>query len=348
MKLIKNIILFLFIQINLCSYSQGVDKYGRISSGSGMQTLNQSQRDLLASPAAGFVIWCSNCGLRGELQVYDGVSWINTIGGTAANAFTAPIISTTAANAISGTSASSGGSITSNGGSAITASGVCWSTSTNPTISDNFTTDGSVSGSFSSTMTGTFVSQTTYYVRSYATNAIGTTYGNEVTFVYFPVGLAYQGGKIFYVFGPSDPGYVAGETHGLIAAVNLLTPAIGVKWSTVNITTGATANGFGAGANNTILIVQNDSDAIAAKLCSDLSITSGSDVFDDWYLPSKAELSKLHTVYTQINNSWTNNSYWSSTEENNTNVAMIRFYDGGYFTGLKTTNTAFVAAIRKF
>lgn len=348
MKWNKFLLLILFFQINLCAYSQGLDKYGRITAG--MQTLNQSQRDLVESPTAGLLIWCSNCGARGELQVYDGVSWINTIGGSATNAFTAPIITTNTTYAISGTSASSGGTITSNGGSAVTTSGVCWSTATAPTLSDSFTTGGTTSGSFTSTMSGTFTSQTTYYVRSYATNAIGTTYGNEVTFVYFPVGLAYQGGKIFYVFTPSDSGYVAGETHGLIAYVNLVSPSntLGVKWSNSNIVTGATANAYGAGANNTVLILQNDSNAIAAKLSSDLSVTSDGVTYDDWYLPSKVELQKLYSVYNQINNGWPNHSYWSSTEENDTNAAMIRFYDGAYFTGLKTSNNAHVTAIRKF
>lgn len=348
MKLINFLGLLLFLQINLCGYSQGLDKYGRITAG--MQTLNQTQRDLVASPTAGLLIWCSNCGANGELQVYNGISWINTIGGIASNAFTEPIISTNAANAISGTSAISGGTITSNGGSAVTASGVCWSTTTGPTLSDSFTTDGTTSGSFSSTMTGTFASQTTYYVRSYATNSVGTTYGNQVSFVYFPVGLAYQGGKVFYVFTSSDPGYIAGETHGLIAAVNLVSPSntLGVKWSGSNVVTGATANAYGAGANNTVLILQNDSNAIAAKLSSDLSVTSDGVTYDDWYLPSKIELQKLYTVYKQINNGWPNHSYWSSTEENDINAAMIRFYDGAYFTGWKTSNEAHVTAIRKF
>ena len=53
-----------------------------------------------------------------------------------------PILTTTAISAVSATSSASGGNITSDGGAIITARGVCWSTSSNPTISNNKTTDG--------------------------------------------------------------------------------------------------------------------------------------------------------------------------------------------------------------
>ena len=74
-----------------------------------------------------------------------------------------------------------GGDITDNGGLNVTARGVCWSTSTNPTVADSHTTNGSGTGSFSSSITGLSVS-TTYYVRAYATTTAGTGYGEERTF----------------------------------------------------------------------------------------------------------------------------------------------------------------------
>ena len=46
--------------------------------------MSAGQRDAIVSPVAGLTIWCSNCGVRGELEVYDGVSWTNMIGGTTA------------------------------------------------------------------------------------------------------------------------------------------------------------------------------------------------------------------------------------------------------------------------
>jgi uncharacterized protein (TIGR02145 family) len=79
------------------------------------------------------------------------------------------------------TNASSGGNITDNGGSTVTSRGVVWSTSPNPTISDNKTSDGSGIGTYGSSMTA-LSPGTTYYVRSYATNSMGTAYGNEISF----------------------------------------------------------------------------------------------------------------------------------------------------------------------
>jgi len=94
---------------------------------------------------------------------------------------TTPTLTTTVISAITNNSAKSGGNVTDDGGSTVTARGVCWSTSQNPTITDDFTTDDSGTGSYSSSLTGLF-SETTYYVRAYATNSAGTAYGNEVSF----------------------------------------------------------------------------------------------------------------------------------------------------------------------
>jgi Fibrobacter succinogenes major domain (Fib_succ_major). len=78
-------------------------------------------------------------------------------------------------------SAVSGGTITSNGGATITVSGICWSTSLNPVATGSHTTDGTITGTFPSTMTS--LSQgTQYFVRAYATNSVGTAYGNELSF----------------------------------------------------------------------------------------------------------------------------------------------------------------------
>ena len=90
-------------------------------------------------------------------------------------------LTTTAISSITGTTASSGGNITSAGSATVTARGVCWSTSVNPTIANSKTIDGADTGIFTSSLTG-LTAGTTYYVRAYATNSIGTSYGNQVSF----------------------------------------------------------------------------------------------------------------------------------------------------------------------
>jgi hypothetical protein len=79
------------------------------------------------------------------------------------------------------TTASSGGNITDAGGSSITARGVVWGTTSGPTIAGNKTIDGTGTGSFVSNLTG-LTPSTTYYLRAYATNSSGTSYGNELSF----------------------------------------------------------------------------------------------------------------------------------------------------------------------
>jgi len=92
-----------------------------------------------------------------------------------------PTLTTITANSIAQASALSGGVIYSDGGASVLAHGICWSTSTNPNLSNSFTNDGSGKGTFISSLTG-LIANTTYYIRAYATNKIGTAYGNQVSF----------------------------------------------------------------------------------------------------------------------------------------------------------------------
>lgn len=94
---------------------------------------------------------------------------------------TLPTITSNNITNVTQTSAVSGGNVTSDGGGTVTSRGVCWSTNQSPTISDMHTTDGSGLGVFTSNITGLCVN-TTYYVRAYATNAAGTSYGEQKTF----------------------------------------------------------------------------------------------------------------------------------------------------------------------
>jgi len=97
-------------------------------------------------------------------------------------------VTTTTTTNITSTSAKSGGIVTSDGGSSITARGVVWNTQGTPTIPLSTTTsNGSGNGSFSGTITN-LTPNTVYFVRAYATNSIGTVYGNEVSFKTSPTG----------------------------------------------------------------------------------------------------------------------------------------------------------------
>ncbi|MCK9414523.1 MAG: right-handed parallel beta-helix repeat-containing protein [Prolixibacteraceae bacterium] len=89
------------------------------------------------------------------------------------------LAATNPVTAITQTTATSGGNVT--GGASVTARGVCWSTSPNPTIANSKTTNGTGTGTFTSSITG-LTAGTLYYVRAYATNSGGTGYGTQVSF----------------------------------------------------------------------------------------------------------------------------------------------------------------------
>lgn len=95
-------------------------------------------------------------------------------------------VSTTSIAQITHFGALSGGSIASNGSAPVTARGIIWSTATNPVVNlSTKTSDGTGTGQFSSSMAD-LTPGTLYYVRAYATNNIGTTYGDEKTFTTAP------------------------------------------------------------------------------------------------------------------------------------------------------------------
>ena len=125
------------------------------------------------------------------------------------------------------------------------------------------------------------------------------------------LGSTHEGGKIFYIFQPGDPGYVAGETHGLIAAPS------DIPSNTFRILFGCygdvgTSTALGTGAANTTKLIAGCNDAVnAAKLVD--ALTDGG--YTDWYIPSKDELNLLYLNRNLVGNfsNWPN-WYWSSSE----------------------------------
>ncbi len=92
-----------------------------------------------------------------------------------------PTVTTASASSIGTATASSGGNVTNDGGATVSAHGIAYGTSPNPTISGSTVTSGSGTGSFTSDMSG-LTRNTYYYVRAYATNSVGTAYGNQIGF----------------------------------------------------------------------------------------------------------------------------------------------------------------------
>lgn len=93
-----------------------------------------------------------------------------------------PTVVTASATAVTATTAVCGGNVTTDGGYTVIYRGVCYSTTPTPTTASPHTTDGGGTGSFVSNLTN-LTPNTTYHYRAYATNATGTVYGEERSFV---------------------------------------------------------------------------------------------------------------------------------------------------------------------
>jgi hypothetical protein len=208
------------------------------------QTVTQSQRNLL-SPVAGQVIACSNCGVAGELQVYNGSTWTTLTGGSVS----APLA----------------------------------------------------------------------------------------------LGDAVQGGKVAYIFQSGDPGYVAGQVHGIIATTSDQSSSAdwGCSGSYIN---GADGTALGTGFQNTEDIVKGCTTAgTAARICNNLE--SGG--YSDWYLPSVDEMVKVVAAKTYIGGINNTAYYWSSSERLDTEAYRVYGTGGTYLSYYKTT-TYSVRCIRLF
>jgi hypothetical protein len=90
-------------------------------------------------------------------------------------------VTTSGATAVTSISSLLGGSVTSEGNSGVHERGLCWSTSPNPNVSNSKIINGFGIGSYSYSLQG-LTPGTTYYVRAFATNYKGTSYGNQISF----------------------------------------------------------------------------------------------------------------------------------------------------------------------
>jgi uncharacterized protein (TIGR02145 family) len=157
---------------------------------------------------------------------------------------TIPNLTTSSISSITYNSAVSGGNISSDGGAAVTARGVCWSTLQNPTTADSKTTNGSSTGNFASNLTGLEPS-TSYYVRAYATNSVGTAYGDQNSFTTNATTPSLSTNNITII-----KAYTAVSGGNISSDGGASVTARGVCWSTLQNPTTAdskTSNGGGTG-----------------------------------------------------------------------------------------------------
>lgn len=237
----------------------------------------------------------------GEILYWDGNQWqllppgsygqtLNICNGVLTWGGCPPLVSTdsvfTFSGSNSGSSRTGTGTVSNAGGSPVTARGLCYATTPLPTTANSVVNSGTGTGNFSANLTG-LSAGTLYYVRAFASNAAGTSYGNQVSFT--PL-----------------PGYINNSNQ--IVTVHPTDNFTG-KWSNTQTFIGIQSGNDGA--INTAAIVSNQGNGTyAAKVCSDL-IAYG---YSDWYLPSYSELLVLNGNKTTFNMTLNSGDYWSSNE----------------------------------
>ena len=316
-----------------------------IANTSGIATnMTNAQRQAISNPAAGLQVFVTDFD-GGSFMFYDGTKW-----GTLSFTKTipdAPTIGTATLGNAQATVPFTAPS--SDGGSAITS----YTATSSP---------GAITGTISQSGSGSIIvtgltNSTAYTFTVTATNVFGTSLAsgasNSVTPQVAVVGDFYGGGVVFYIFGSGDTGYIAGETHGLIAAVQ--DQSSGIRWyNGSNTTTGATATTIGTGSANTDAI-------IAAQGATETSYAAGlaraytGGGYTDWFLPSKDELNKMYLNRATINTTAASNSgsdfgnsyYWSSTEVDGDYAWSHSFTSGVQYSLIKNY-TFYVRAVRAF
>lgn len=201
-----------------------------------------------------------------------------------------PTITTNSISNITNTTANSGGNVTSDGETAITARGVVWSTSQNPTIIlTTKTTNGVGNGMFTSDISGLNPS-TTYYVRAYATNSLGTAYGNELIFRTSDTYTDQRDGNVYHTVIIGNQTWMAENLRYLPSVTGPATGSETIPYYYVNDYNGTSVNEAKATSNyNTYGVLYNWPAA-----CS--SCPAG------WHLPTDAE-------WTQMENYLSENGY---------------------------------------
>ena len=222
----------------------------------------------------------------------------------------ATLDATTTATSITVSSASSGGNITADGGLSITARGICWSTSQNPTISDSKTSNGTGIGSFTSSITG-LSPNTTYYVRAYATNNVGTNYGVQISFTTvneFTVNSNTSSSALSTLNSSSTVTVLSGNTFTVdnVASIGTLTVAPGAKL-TLNsgqTLTAGTLTLQSDASNGTATLVDNGGTLLAAATVEQY-LTGGR----NWYFTSP-----VTTANSNVITSTSGNLLWAYSE----------------------------------
>ncbi len=303
----------------------------------GLSYIDMGTTQMMSVP---YSIYSSNgfpVGSTGDLMYHNGTNWVKLPAGTAGQVLT---MGSGGTPVWGGCTLPSAGTITGTGtvtvGSTITLS--------NAIIGGAWSSGAAAIATVGSTGVVTGVAAGTATISYTVTNSCGSAVSTQVVTVNaatLSVGSSYGGGVIAYILVSGDPGYVAGEVHGLIAASS--DQSTGIQWGCFGTLIGGTSLTLGSGATNTGTISSACGAGTASRLCADIIIGG----YSDWYLPSFDELNKLWINRSSIGG-FTTGGYWSSSEYGASFAWGVNFATGATTGTANKFNTYYVRAVRSF
>jgi len=236
-----------------------------------------------------------------------------------------PTLTTMNINSLTSSSAMSGGDISSNGGADIITRGICWNTTGSPTITDNKTSEGNETNSFTSQLTG-LIEGTTVYVRAYATTTYGIGYGNEESFsVPPPCGSDFIDSRDSKMYQTVK----IGEQCWMAENLNVGTKINGVDDQTDNGTIEKYCYNNDEGSCDVYggLYQWNEMMGYESSSSSDPSGVRGI-CPSDWHVPSDAEWKELE-LYLGMSQSEVDNTIWRGTNQGDKLKSTSGWNSGG-------------------
>ncbi|GAB1473784.1 hypothetical protein MASR2M69_12250 [Bacteroidota bacterium] len=257
-----------------------------------------SERNSITAAYKYFADWAKSGGATHTDWYYPGGGYTNEdkIYQIPSGVSTLPTVTTSELSEVTPESAKGGGVVTSGGGAAVYERGVCWSEKPSPTTGENRTYNGAGTGNFSAIISGLSPS-TTYYVRAYATNPMGTSYGDERSFTtkseeipQYP-GTTLKPVKIEGLWwAPVNAGYSSSTKYGLLYQWHR---KYGQDYLSTGATSGPVSLDEGNKASNSGNFYTSSSDWCSEKQDRWSMNASFNPCPDGWRVPTNQEMKSL-------------------------------------------------------